>query len=229
MRGRSALIPLGLVVLGLAAGCDTYSLTDQFEKALPAGTGPGTTDPGTTPTVEPLVLALLPNTTLTPGATLTLIPRGGTEPYRRYFVYPVAGALSYDSTLYGIIDESTEIPVYTAGTSIGELKLYVVDDAGQIAEAPVTVIPPSPGDFTVTISGPTQNTVTWTYPDLNLINGFKILRSRDGGAFTEIAAPGKNTTSYVDLTISNRAKKYTYRMQAVCGSYLSSFTLDQSD
>ena len=232
MRGRSALITAAFSLLILAGGCDSFSLTDQFDKSLasadPAPTNPTPTDPGTTPTdpiptdpipvVDPLVLELS-STELLRQETADLNPSGGTPPYKNYHRFEVDLPYKDLSDPLGTIDASGSQHTFTAGKSIGKVKLRVVDSAGKTAETFVTIIPPAVASLAVAPAGMYTLKLTWpAYADTALISGIRISILKSG-TYTEVATVEKTKTEFThsDTSILKKNTTYTYRLEAVNG------------
>lgn len=72
--------------------------------------------------------------------------------------------------------------------------------------------PSAPSGLTATASSATQVNLSWTDTASNE-TGFKIERSASGGAFTQIATAGANSTAYFDTSVS-AGIAYAYRVLA---------------
>lgn len=191
-----------IVFLFTAAGCDNYSILDQFSRG------------------GPLSIAIQ-KSTLQQGEAVALYPSGGLPPYT---FGVVAGSLYVSGTSIGSVSGAT----YTAGDAIGTVEITVTDTAGNNANTLATIVPPAPGNFGVVANTSTHTiTLSWTYSDTSIISGFQIWRSVAGGSFSLLATAPSTSTSYADPGL-NQNKIYTYRMYALAGSYLSSPTPDQS-
>ena len=182
----------------LLSGCDEYALLEQFSVDLPNA-------PGTTP--SNLILDIQ-KAILERGETTLLYPDGGEKPYS--FVR-LADDLAYEGTL-GSIDP----PKYTAGTSIGRVKIRVRDAEERTADVIVTIRPPKPESISIEI--PDENpekfkaTVSWDYEDIPSVT-FTILRSDAGSEFVQ-KATGITNTTYNDGEWLEKSDKYRYRIIA---------------
>jgi hypothetical protein len=78
--------------------------------------------------------------------------------------------------------------------------------------APAPTVPATPTSLTARASSSTSVTVTWSDASSNE-TGFKLERSTDGVAYTEIATLGAGSTSYSNTGLSARTN-YWYRVRA---------------
>ncbi len=92
---------------------------------------------------------------------------------------------------------------------------------------------PAPESFNVdgATGDPNSIMITWNY-SVSDIDGFRIMRSENGGAFTEIKNEndldmGSAARSYEDTGL-NGGTEYIYRMYAVADGYLSKATAELS-
>jgi len=203
---------------------------EQFSTSLPVnggssytgggdgGTGGGGTGGGT-PTPEPLTLDVQASFVEREG-TVQLIPNGGTKPYRFSLKEE---DLYYNETL-GSINESTY--VYTAGTSIGQVRIRVHDANERTADAVVAIIPLAPTTVSVgKVDFNTQKfkvTLSWSYENLNLIQNFVIECSTGGGPFVQIGTT--NNTTYSDPTQLDKSTSYRYRIYAQASTSKNTYT-----
>ncbi|HYV28707.1 MAG TPA: fibronectin type III domain-containing protein, partial [Candidatus Eisenbacteria bacterium] len=74
------------------------------------------------------------------------------------------------------------------------------------------VVPAPPSNLTATAISKTQINLAWTDNSGNE-QGFKVERSTDGVAFTQIVAVAANVTSYANTGLQGN-KKYYYRVRA---------------
>ncbi len=198
-----------MVAALLFAGCDSFSVIDQFSASLSSPT------PTPAPTPGPGGLTLgIQTPTLQQNETTLLVPSGGTPPY----TYTVLNnqTLSYPGT-YGTVNAAT--PEYTAGTSIGTLTIRVIDNPGNHYDATVTVIPPTPTDFQVVFASSNKGNLSWTYPNTEFITGFEVWVSTNSGVSYSLKATlGYAATVY---THNGAANTNLYRLYAVSGAYKS--------
>ena len=187
--------------LGLT-GCDDFSVIAQFE----ANAGLG---------------LLIQKGEVVPGETIELYPSGGYEPYS-YGI--VTEQLVYGSSPGSIADHH-----YTAATSIGDVRIYLFDKKDSSVSEVVTILPPTPENFSA--NGATGNNATinlswnWSLSE-ELISGFQIYRSTDGGPFELIASPASSARSFTDS--GNPDVPYSYRLYAVTDNYVSNPTLEKT-
>jgi FtsP/CotA-like multicopper oxidase with cupredoxin domain len=81
--------------------------------------------------------------------------------------------------------------------------------------------PAAPTDLTAAVQAGPQVNLTWT-DNANNETGFVIQRSVDGGAFTRIATPAANSTSYLDTNVTS-GKVYEYQVAATNAAGTSAF------
>lgn len=196
---------LGALCLA-AAGCDSFSLPDQF---LLPGEG-----------AEALKLTVDTDTTQRYG-TVALTASGGVKPYS--FDEPSPFEPLYEPTsdqgLGSVFDD-----YYTAGGAIGKIRITVQDAAGATAFAYVTVVPPTPTLTGERTGGDTNATLSWTCGDWGIIDSIAIQGSSDATNFVPITTATANG-SYNDNGPLDPSKPYTYRIVAKAGNY-SSLPLD---
>jgi hypothetical protein len=199
---------LGLVLsVPIISGCDSYSLLDQF---IPNGG-----------------LRLTPQTsTLRPGENSALFLEGGTPPYT---VNAANGGLYEDDTAIdlGTINYADLDYSYTAGNSLGPVRIRLVDSLGFSTSTTITVTPRAPDSVVADGYYPGNSTVQirWLYPYSDRIAGFRILRSLDGETFVTLADVGllpKSQRDFVDES-ANPASLNIYRVYAVADSYQSAY------
>jgi hypothetical protein len=186
-----------IVLLFVIAGCDSFSLPDQFSKGL---------------------ILVLEKDSVKPGEQSKLYPAGGIEPYS----YSVIADNLYDgghATDPGTITEQ----MYTAGNSIGTVKIRLTDDMDNSFEVRMTVLPWQPQNFSADGTVPDNQTVKldWTYDAPGYIGGFRIMRSSAGGAFVKIADLGSGIRTYTDDNA--HPNDNIYHLYAVAGEFLSSY------
>ena len=202
-RDRFLLLTMVSIILG---ACDSYSLLDHF--SLNGGLGL-TSQTGT----------------LRPGESSLLYPEGGTAPYS---LYAIDGGLYDDGTPpdFGTIVDGASQYSFTAGNSIGPITIRLGDSLGLATSTTITVLPNAPvsGSAIRVTGNNSQVVITWSYPfPDNRIQGFRILRSRNGAAFTTLAgaeALPKSQTSFTD-TAAHPSGPNIYRVYAFAGPYQS--------
>lgn len=192
-----ALLTAGALSIVLAS-CDSYKVLDQFYKGSPLS-------------------LVLEAASVQQGETINLYPSGGTPPYSFGLL---AGDLYYVGSLGSISGQT-----YIAGNAIGSVVIYLSDSSGATVDAVVTIVPPTPGSFTIAPSGTNAILISWGYTNTALISGFLIQRSSDGVTFTTFTNPTtlQNTaTSYLDSPL-NPNQTYFYRMYAVASTAANTF------
>ena len=105
---------------------------------------------------------------------------------------------------------------YQAGgsyTSNSAVTLYAV----WTVNAPTT----APTIGTNTRNSDTQNTIAWTWSGTDVIDGFIIERSANGGAYSQIGTASAGATSYVDASTAANSY-YSYKVKAYNSSGASS-------
>lgn len=206
----------------LLAGCDTYSLLDQFQ--LPQSSPAPTPSATPTPTPTPAPLALTAQTaTIQQSGTDQMTPTGGTLPYTWAVL---TGTLSYDggAGTYGSVNSGTK--VYTAGTSVGSFTIQVSDNLGNTATTTVTVVPlPATGFSVSNGSLGLVDTLTWSYGLSASITGFTIYKSSDGVSYSQVKTVSPSSTSDTESVLG--AGTY-YQIVANSGSNSSSAATAQS-
>jgi predicted phage tail protein len=73
-------------------------------------------------------------------------------------------------------------------------------------------VPAAPTSLTLTVASASRVDVAWTDGSSNE-SGFKIERSRNGGAFTQVATVAANVTTYADTQVVS-GSTYSYRVRA---------------
>jgi len=179
----------------------------------------------------------------TPPTGWTVLSNSGGPFYQRF----PRGATSYGATggttthyHYATSDAASNTTTYTlrAGpeapfhesthyhwlksNSVSHLPPYI-----DVIFAKYTLSPPdAPSNCTASYVSDSQIDITWTDNSDNE-DGFKIERSVDGGAFTQIATVGANVTSYSDTTTS-AGHKYEYRVCAYNAAGDSAYSLSNA-
>jgi hypothetical protein len=121
-------------------------------------------------------------------------------------------------TLSGTVPDLTFTPTigFTGAVSL----TFRVND-GSLNSAPATVgitvqspasVPPAPTGLTSTAVSSSQINLAWT-DNSALEDGFKIERSLNGGAWTQIATVGRNVTTFASTGLAAN-KTYSYRIRA---------------
>ncbi len=190
------LLPIIAAAL-LATGCDTFTLTDQFERRVE----------------NQLKLTLSPTGPLTQGDTVVLTASGGTPPY----TFTTDRGNSY---YIGSTGSTISGSVFTAGDSIGPEYIHLEDSAFQNVHTTVTIVPPKPTGFVAdgTTAGPQTVTLTWNAPTHLGITGFRIERTTPTG-FDPVIIDDVTNTSYLDTTAN--PNENTYRLYTLVGQYQS--------
>ena len=186
-----------MMLLLSAAGCDDFSLLDQFR----------------------FLDMEFEKSQIRPGEQCLLRPLGGTGPY----AFSLADAELFDDGVNQADPGSIENQTYTAGNSIGTARIKLADSAGHAAEKGIDVIPWEPSNFTSdgAVAGPNTVNLAWAYDSPGYIGGFRLWRSKAGEAFEEIAALGIGDRSYEDLTASPQMN--VYRLYTSAGGFLSAY------
>lgn len=127
---RQASVALVIVFLLIAAGCDSFSLLDQFQKGLDNGLG-----------------LSMEKSSVKPGEVSALYPSGGTAPY----TFAVIADSLYDDGVHATDTGTIANQNYTAGNSIGTVKVRVTDSTGKSAESVITILPWGPENFSWTV------------------------------------------------------------------------------
>ncbi|MBP7495087.1 MAG: hypothetical protein KA771_06300 [Spirochaetales bacterium] len=186
----------------LLSGCDEYALLEQFSVDLPNA-------PGTTP--SNLILDIQ-KAILERGETTLLYPDGGEKPYT---FAVISDDLAYEATP-GSVDSSGDPPKYTAGTSIGRVKIRVMDAEKRTADVIVTIRPPKPVNISIekTSINPVKftATVSWGYESIPSVT-FTILRSDAGSEFVQ-KATGITGKTFPDPELLDIDSKHCYRIIA---------------
>lgn len=202
MRTRRSFFAAVFFATFLFAGCDSYSLLDKYSVAEDPEPEPDTDTDTDSDTDTPVELTLdVAKSTLLPGGSTELYPAGGTEPYK----WSVLMGEYYKDGGAGTITGTT----YTADYSIATVTIRLRDNAGTTKDAVITVIPPEPTSITVKKSGTGSLTVSWTYANTDYISGFKLFRSVNGAAATEIPITQDGLV---------KTNLYTYSLAAVAVS-----------
>jgi hypothetical protein len=202
-RDRFLLLTMVSIILG---ACDSYSLLDHFSLNGSIGL---TSQTGI----------------LRPGESSLLYPEGGTAPYS---LYAINGGLYDDGSTpeFGTIVDGAPLYSFIAGNSIGLITIRLGDSLGLTTSTTITVLPnaPASGSAARVLGNNSQVVITWSYPfPDNRIQGFRILRSRNGAAFTTLAgaeALPKFQTSFTD-TAAHPSGPNIYRVFAFAGPYQS--------
>lgn len=146
-----------------------------------------------------------------------------------YTGFGAAGKILWNA---GNVFVSTAIPTWAANdtTVFTPPYAYTLDAGADVkalvmagAGAGVSTTPPAaPGSLTATAASSSQINLAWT-DNANNEDGFKIERSPDNVAFTQIATTGANSTSYAD---TNRACStlYYYRVRSYNASGDSAYS-----
>ena len=116
----------------------------------------------------------------------------------------------------------------------GHYMLFVLNAAGVPSIAPIIALnsgaaptaPPAPTNLSATAVSSSQINLSWTDNAANE-SGFRIERSADGAAFTEIGVVTANVTTYADTSLSP-ATQYRYRVRAYNAIGPSPFTAPKS-
>jgi len=178
------------------SGCDNYSLLDGFDR-----TGG-------------LSLAAA-SSSLEQGGSTDLYAAGGKPPYSWMLVEKDLAYLDAGNRLGSIAGSS-----YTAGNSIGTIAVLIRDNAGNTAEAVITVLPPPPTGLTVDPSGANKLVLNWAFANPGHISGFVVYRALVGTPFVEVTTLGSGITTYLDTGLTPNTT-YSYYLQAVNGTYRS--------
>ena len=148
--------------------------------------------------------------------TVGIIPSGWTAPYT-FEVAPVALAPKTNTQGTGTITNLT----YTAGGAIGRMRITVTDALGDSASAYVDVLPPAPTLTGYRTGGNDTATISWSYPDMTIIDSLVVQRSFNGGAFSLLTTSTTSPGSYPDNGPLNKVQPYTYRIYALSGEFTS--------
>ncbi len=205
---RSArLFALAILVAIAAAGCDSYSLLEEF--SLPyriAEGGP----------VEPLNLSIQgSDAAIRLTGSVSLVPEGGVKPYS----YEVSGEDLYGKTS-ALTRGSVSNNVYSAGGAIGRIRITLTDAYMSTAFAYATVLPPAPTMTVERVGGDTNAEIDWFYSDIGIIDYFFIECRAEGDAGFSSCHTATDVGSYTDQNLIP-GLSYTYRITAVSGSYAS--------
>ena len=186
---RARRLVLTFVAVAVVVGCDTFDLFEQFTDATLR----------LTPTANPIQQ----------GQTVPLNATGGDGDYR-YTIIANPALLDHNEG-YGSVSDG----VYTASDSIGVVVIRVTDGGNRTRDLPMTILPATPADFTVSgATGDNQTIIlTWAHDKPGAV-GFRIERSSDGVNFTTIAGPsilGPDERTYLDEGLQPN-REYEYRM-----------------
>lgn len=186
-----------IFLLFMNAGCDSFSLPDQFSKDL---------------------LLILEKNTVKPGEQSELFPQGGIEPYSLEVIVDNlhdAGYATDPGSITGLI--------YTAGNSIGTVNIRLTDDLDNSYRAQITILPWQPQNFSAdgSFGGPTDVELNWAYDAPGYIGGFRIMRSSAVEAFVKIADLDNDIREATDDAAS--PQENIYRLYAVAGEFLSAY------
>ena len=135
------------------------------------------------------------------GETLTL---SNTAPTRTNYTFAGWATSNGGSVAYQPGDG------YTANSAVTLYAVWTVN-------APTT----APTIGTNTRNSDTQNTVAWTWSGTDVIDGFIIERSTNGGAYSQIGTAGDSATSYIDASTAANSY-YSYKVKAYNSSGTSS-------
>lgn len=206
---RRARAIASILVMALA-GCDSYSLLDQFvlpDKAVPGGGGP----------TEPLSLAADGDSAERLSGTVGLTPSGGLQPYS-YSVAGVALAGKTSALGKGTVSDN----VYYAGGAIGQIRITVTDAAGSSAFALIAVLPPAPTLSVSRIGGGSNASVAWTHAAPDVVDTFVIERQASDETVFKPWYSSPTTGSSNDNSL-DPAKQYKYRILARSGTFDSAW------
>ncbi len=109
-----------------------------------------------------------------------------------------------------------EVQSTTAGLHTVQVKLTVSNgNYSDSKTVPITIEVPlnAPQDLSVSSGGVPRVVVSWTYPNDNGAEGFRVERSEDGQTFTMVGATALDELSYTDETVL-LGKTYYYRVYA---------------
>ncbi|HNN12341.1 MAG TPA: multicopper oxidase domain-containing protein, partial [Anaerolineales bacterium] len=90
------------------------------------------------------------------------------------------------------------------------------------ADVIIPTLPAAPSNLTAAAQAGPQASLSWT-DNANNETGFIIQRSTNGGAFTQIATPAADVTSFIDTTVAT-GNTYTYRVAAANAAGNSAFS-----
>ena len=85
-------------------------------------------------------------------------------------------------------------------------------DLAMVSVPAAATVPFAPTGLTLTVASASRVDVAWTDRSSNE-SGFKIERSRNGGAFTQVATVAANVTTYADTQVVS-GSTYSYRVRA---------------
>ena len=196
---RHALAALSLALA--LAGCDSFSLLDLL--VLPGEGAPG-----------PLSLTAATTTVARNGAPVALSVSGGRPPYN----FSVYADDPYGGTSGQPIGDVYNL-AYEPGGAIGRMRVTVTDARGESAQITISVVPRTPS---LTIEWQAHDIrIAWLYTDTAVITGFSIMKSVNGGPFSDFSSlflPGSNSTIDNETPLGST---YTYRIYAIAGDYYS--------
>ena len=142
--------------------------------------------------------------------TVTAVATGGASG----FVYTLS---SDGAPIAGAGTGSAAWDTWALANGPHTLAASVTDGAGDTATATITVtvanpVPAAPTALTATAASGPQVNLAWADASSDEA-GFKIERSTNDGAFTEVATVGPNVTTYADTTVVS-GSTYSYRVRA---------------
>ncbi|HEY4786983.1 MAG TPA: fibronectin type III domain-containing protein, partial [Bacteroidales bacterium] len=126
---------------------------------------------------------------------------------------------------------NTNIPVSTAGLTVGTYYAYAVDGTGNVSPkgtnpiivyAPIINPPADPGNLTANAVSATEIDLTWTDNSVNEDN-FKIETSTNGSTWTPLATLNANSTQYANTGLTE-GTLYYYRIYATNGGGNSNYS-----
>ena len=124
-----------------------------------------------------------------------------------------AAALAWSAVPGATVTQVRDALIY-GGDFVGSLVGFTASGRRLNAHGTLArlVVPGAPAAVTLTPLSPNRLTVSWT-DTTTLEQGFRVERSVNGGAFTEIASVGSNVTSHQDQNVA-AGNTYRYRVFA---------------
>ncbi len=152
------------------------------------------------------------------GSSVALEVSGGVPPYT---FKPLSGSDLYQPTSsrsLGTISDS----VFTAGQAIGKILITVEDAVGVSTFSSIVVLPPTPFfmQSSKRIGGGTTVQLYWSYPDVAMINGYRLERSIDGSEYSFLASYDADSVS-ATFNQQPAAATLGFRLFALSGTYES--------